>query len=1449
MLIFSYSQDKLIEYTCFDEIIINGTKFCTINNKCYYYQQDETIKEIKLNKFIEIDNNYYLVMAIKYFKYNFDKKIIFSPFGDIKSSLYLEITNHQLLNPYKHFIYYNGTLTDADTIVLHQGDIINVEQIIFAYNLNYLTVFGQQLSNTTLKMFETIDLVDTKYQKSPRMFKQFSEDSIEIIKPPSNEKMNKNTIAKIIIPSLISMLTTVMMAIFTRRGLFVIVGIIATLCSLTYSIVTFLQEKKDMKKQYESRIQHYHQYLLDKRKALEKLYNNEIDVYNYNYPSVKEISEIINQYNSRIFERDLYDDDFINVSMGYYNTDPHYKLKFQNDNISCDKDDLIDDADKVYQKYKTVQNVKYHIDLKKYHLGLIGERKLAHQEIKRIILELTTFHSYYDLNIILLYHPQYAKEFNFTNWLKHCRLHDINVTTNISSNPIKEQVLASLYQILKQRSQQINEGKKDNTFKPHYILYIDDYNLINNHPIMEYLQNDDNLGITLIVRVNQYADLMSNIKTVFMLKDDYNIDLLMEDGVANRLRLLRDLSLKDVDYELLARNLSILEHQLTISSLIPDAVTFLEMYNVTNVEELNIYERWQSANIHKSISVPLGLRAKDDIVYLNLHEKAHGPHGLVAGTTGSGKSEIIQAYILSLVVNFSPYEVGFLLIDFKGGGMANLFKNLPHLIGTITNLDGAESMRALASIKSELKRRQQIFNEHDVNNINLYNKLFKAGEASEPLPHLFIISDEFAELKKEQPEFMDELVSVARIGRTLGVHLILATQKPTGVVNDQIWSNSKFKLALKVQNESDSKEIIKTPDAAFITQTGRAFLQVGNNEIYELFQSAWSGAPYASKEEVKDQVDNRVYLINKLGQEQLLNEDLSDEVEEAKVVTQLDVVVDYVNKIYQQHDYQPVKKAWLPSLENLIINPAMNIYQINDLSKIKDIALKSHIGLVDIPDHQRQDPYIVDFEKEPNLVVFGSSGYGKSFTLTSTIIDLCIKNNPELLYFYIIDLGNSGLIGLKNLVHVADYIGFDSLDKINKLINRIERIVNERKQLLANEAVQNINVYEQSLNTKLERIFIVIDNYDAVKETNEDLARFVEQVAQVGPSLGIYFIISATRSNAIKAAVLNSFKHRIVHYMNEASDMNMLVGRSMYPLNPSLKGRSLVKLNSVYQMQVYSMFKFDKLSEYNNQIKEFIEQINQTFTGVIPKPIPKLPDSFGSSTLKEYDYQDPNITKNIVGVSVSDVMQVGMLQLPPFLAVAGHAQSGKTNMLKLLISQMEYKPYVIDSKNMGFINYKDSDKVLYVNEEEGFRHFLTNMQNLIAKRKAECHQKLEQGEISSLSQYYNSLEPRVVFIDDIDDFITQYKDVTKLTTLFESGNEVGIKFVYGINAVASRAVCGAGDDLVKVIKSSNDLIVVGKLSTFNPLTLTSKMIPKFSFGVLCLDGELRSIKIPYYEEE
>ncbi len=176
-----------------------------------------------------------------------------------------------------------------------------------------------------------------------------------------------------------------------------------------------------------------------------------------------------------------------------------------------------------------------------------------------------------------------------------------------------------------------------------------------------------------------------------------------------------------------------------------------------------------------SLQAPVGLGTDGELFMLDLHEKFHGPHGLVAGMTGSGKSEFIVTFILSLALNYSPDEVAFILIDYKGGG-----------------LDGAEVKRYLVSIQSELRRRQAIFNEarrisgEGTIDIYKYQKMYRSGQVSEAVPHLFIISDEFAELKAQQPEFMEQLISAARIGRSLGVHLILATQKPSGVVDDQI---------------------------------------------------------------------------------------------------------------------------------------------------------------------------------------------------------------------------------------------------------------------------------------------------------------------------------------------------------------------------------------------------------------------------------------------------------------------------------------------------------------------------------------------------------------------------------------------------------------------------------------------------------------------------------------
>ena len=195
----------------------------------------------------------------------------------------------------------------------------------------------------------------------------------------------------------------------------------------------------------------------------------------------------------------------------------------------------------------------------------------------------------------------------------------------------------------------------------------------------------------------------------------------------------------------------------------------MEMLGISKVEQLNVSTNWETNDPVLSLAAPIGVHESGELFKLNLHEKSHGPHGLVAGSTGSGKSEFIITYILSMAINYHPYEVQFVLIDYKGGGLTGAFENketglvLPHLAGTITNLDISEMNRTLVSIQSELKRRQRIFNEVRDNlgestiDIYKYQRLYREGVVKVPMAHLFIISDEFAELKSQQPEFMKEL--------------------------------------------------------------------------------------------------------------------------------------------------------------------------------------------------------------------------------------------------------------------------------------------------------------------------------------------------------------------------------------------------------------------------------------------------------------------------------------------------------------------------------------------------------------------------------------------------------------------------------------------------------------------------------------------------------------------
>lgn len=1352
------------------------------------------------------------------------------------------------------YICKNGkkiTITDEVTeILLNQGDQLLIDTFLIIYYKNNLQIYVENKRLQTTLLESTPKEVPfegfPKYTKSPRLIMRVPDKEISIEKPPAETKMEKGSLIQIVVPPLAMLCVTIAMAIVMKRGLFVLVSAASTVMTLIFSVIRFINERRDCLEKTEIRNNLYREYLLRKRKELYRMYQKEIDAHYYNYPSIDEIDQMIKCYSSRIYEKSAEDEDFLTFSVGSRRERVNFPIKYQYDELKLEKDELEEQAYKIQKKFEYIDEKPVVIDLKRAHVGLIGEKSILHEQIKLIISQLTFQQSYHDLQIVVIHSKEYDQDFTWMTWYPHLKIQSLNLSGDINSEQMRDQVLGSILQILKDRKMKIEENNKMSRFLPHFLFVIDEPKLIMDHSIMEYLGKEgDNLGFSIIFTSHMQGNLPENISTIVEFRDsEEGILILNQNKVVNRKFKLNHIG--NCDLEWMARNLSVLIHSQGITSNIPESITFFDMYKIKKPEEFKSDERWRKNQSHKSLAVPLGVRAENDIVVLNLHEKAHGPHGLVAGTTGSGKSEIIQSYILSLAVNFHPYEVGFLLIDYKGGGMAGLFKDLPHLLGTITNLDGSESQRAMASIKSELARRQRIFSQYNVNHINAYNKLFKNGEVTEPIPHLFLISDEFAELKKEQPDFMTELVSTARIGRSLGIHLILATQKPTGVVNDQIWTNSKFKLALKVQDESDSREIIKTPDAAYITQAGRAYLQVGNNEIYELFQSAWSGAEF-SNDGVKKSKDNRVYLVNDLGQGELLNEDLSSEEESMELkATQLDVTINYLKQLFESEGKEKVKKPWLPSLPQLLCSPLVYIAEDSNWCCEKEYrrekypVLKFPIGMIDIPEEQTQQEYLIDIEKDGNVVFMSSGGYGKTVFIMTSVLSLAILNQVEELNFYILDFGNSGLVPLNALPHTADYMAFDDIEKLEKFMKIIQEEISKRKKLFAQQMVQNFTVYNQTSQEHLKAIVIVVDNFDVVRELDNEAEGFFTKISRDGASLGIYLLITATRTSGVKYSILNNFKTKIAGFIFDQTEASSLVGRSAYKL-PEIRGRALVKTVNVNIMQIYSMVSFEDDMTYNRKIKELIEKITAKYPGRKATRIPILPETFIYPMLSDYA-MGTTIADITIGLEVETVMKSGFLRNQAPFVIIGETGKGKTNALKVILNQIRQTVYLFDSSSLSLYAYKEKENIRYIQDENGMTMFIENLMKICQQRKKALKEAMEKDASLLPVHFYQQLESEYIVIDDLDYFLSVSSGHEKeLEKLLVEAAECGVGIVITVHAAKLKGY----DTLSKWVKTAVHGLVLSPQGLLNifPVKL-QREYPVMGQGLLFHNGVYERVLIP-----
>lgn len=1326
--------------------------------------------------------------------------------------------------------------------VLQAGDQLYVGGIHFQIEKEAITIIAAsgQTTSRLAPLFAADNALPEDYpdyHRSPRIIYRAPENKLTIAKPASKPTKPTEGLLKVILPPLVMIAITLLVSIFQPRGIYILMTLGMTGMTVIMSLTTFIKNSKQYKVDTKEREEKYQAYLKTKTKELHEISEKQSYALNYHYPSIEEIQTKAVQIDPRIYEKTMFHHDFLTFRVGLGTEDSSFKIDFKEEEFSQEKDALIDDARRLKEQYHFVPNVPVATDLMNGPVGYIGPRRLVIEQLQMLVMQTAFFHSYYDVQFITIFPEEEKQDWEWMRWLPHADLRDVNVRGFVYHERSRDQVLNSLYQILKERKQALTENPNKNEkmyFTPHFVVLITDEKMILDHTVMEFFNEDPSeLGVSLVFVQDVMQSLPEHVKTVVDIRDSKNGNIILEQGELVNRAFHPDHLPKDFDKEVLSRALAPLNHLQNLKNSIPETVTFLEMYGVDHVEDLNIAMRWQTNETYKSLAVPLGLRGKDDLVQLNLHEKAHGPHGLVAGTTGSGKSEIIQSYIISLGVNFHPYEVAFLLIDYKGGGMANLFRNMPHLLGTITNLDGAQSMRALASIKAELQKRQRLFGEYDVNHINQYQKLYKQGKAKEAMPHLFLISDEFAELKSEQPEFMKELVSTARIGRSLGIHLILATQKPSGVVDDQIWSNSKFKLALKVQNASDSSEILKTPDAADITLPGRAYLQVGNNEIYELFQSAWSGADYIPDKEDESYMDTTVYAINDLGQYDILTEDLSglDKKDElTKLPSELDAVIDHIHAYTEAEGIEALARPWLPPLEERINLKELEVIDYQEEWQKSKSSLVATLGFLDIPQMQAQENLTVDLSKEGHLAVFSSPGYGKSTFLQTLTMDLARKHSPEHLHIYLLDLGTNGLLSLKELPHVADTIMVDEEVKIGKLMRRLSQELKERKRKLSQYGVANIAMYENASKEEVPSILLVIDAFDSVSEASykDEFEQLIGQIAREGAGVGIHLAVTAVRQNALRVQISANIKNQIALYMIDTSEPKSIVGRTDLTIE-ELPGRGLFKLEEPTVFQTALPTEGEEALEIIENIQKESRQMVEAWQGECPDPIPMVPEVITMESFIENKRVKKLIENGKVPVAVDfeDVLplELNIQKEGNQLLVADNNELLERSM-QSIVQIMSYNGNIdtvlFDNEATTYQSYRDNVD-LFANDTDSMTQAIESITNMLKEREDGFRSLQEDiNNAVTLKDFNETLRPLYLVISDSAHTISQLPadSQTNVVKIIENGPRYGI---YTLTGNITGALYKAFDSVSDALRKHTSGILVGRLSDQNIFNLITSV--------------------------
>lgn len=1070
------------------------------------------------------------------------------------------------------------------------------------------------------------------FNRMPRFIAAMEEEKLNVDAPPAQQGIQQQSVLLQMGPALTS-------------GLFAMLGGMTSLVSMgmmaSNLIFPSIGRKKMMERQeaYEKRRQEaYRAYLEQIEAQLSEMAQRQLRHMHKQLPTAVDTARQLLKDHRHLWDRRRTQSDCMQLRLGLGSWPMKCDITLPPQHFELTDDPMRAMIEEMRTKKRVLHHAPIAVDLKKYNqVGIAGTEEDTQRLIWQLLMQLSTQLGYDEMKLCIMGKlPQALRPFVR---LPHTWSDDGRHHFFAQSESEVNEISQALDGMLAMRRSEMPANEVDRL--PRLVVLITETRLSQRGILHRQLLEKKYPGVHVICLGQFTSDLPRQSELVIGVKGQQG-ELISSEG--ERLSF----ELDDTDPALTRPLVNLMENTLLdmpdTASRLPEVVPFLRLFGVTQVEELNLLSRYLRNDPARTLAVPIGMDASGQLCWLDMHEKALCFNGLIAGTTGSGKSELIMTLILSLACSFSPEQVNFALIDFKGGSTAQAFQRLPHTVGVLTNLEGSNVNRALMSLKSELVRRQKIFdNVKQIKSrtkidINDYQRMYSGGEVHAPLPHLFIIVDEFAELKMHYPEFMHELlVTTARIGRELGVHLLLATQKPAGVINDQIESNVGLRICLRVQSTQDSQDVLKTPEAAMLTGVGKFYMHTGSSNSLTLAQSAYTGAPYVH---VADTMSKCVVeVVDRTGY--VLRSKSIDNASPTNAKTQLAAVVDYICNTAQRARFvtQPL---WQPPLETRELSVLQKTYPSN----AEPWELAALIGEADDPANQQRIPVRLSLNTGRSTMIYGALNSGKAMVLIAMMQDLLARHSPQELHAYVLDYMNEGLSVLKAAPHVGDVIGEREDEKLHRLLVLIEREIEHRKQLMG--SMLSVGSVPQRLRkAALPSILVMIHGMSILQnKLDHDLSRLV-QLLSVGPQYGVCFVATMPMSNGLSFQLSPHFSQVLVLQMPHDDDYGTLLGR-VGSLRPSpIRGRGLFRSGEhLYEFQT---------AVYQENADMFFKDLAATWHDEGPKPIALMPRKVDAALLSHRlnRNQSMQLPIGLDGESLEPVILP--LDKHPVHQVVGHA--------------------------------------------------------------------------------------------------------------------------------------------------------------------------------------------------